>query len=169
MDLICYNMYDFVLYNEKDPDANINKLWYLIAYIQAIVLEIQNPFEFIAHVRERNLFKKLYVKLNFRLTTIDYIFAHLGSNQRSRIHSNIVINNKPIISRFTLYNEPLSSDNVTTPAINGYIHVSFTDQEFLVNETKNSNIFVKPLFRFIYNIQFPVFKLKVILRQYIKF
>lgn len=137
--------FDFILYNDKFYNENINRLWFIIAYVKIIAMEIENPLDIVTHVKEINIYKKLYNQLNTRIVVLENLIAHVFSNKGTFVDNNIVINNKPLLSRVTLH------DKVTTDGdvINGNIHVNNKDEENVdIEIEENKNIKIKPLLLF---------------------
>nr|QTE04114.1 MAG: hypothetical protein [Emberiza spodocephala ambidensovirus] len=71
-------MYDFVLYNNNDENLKENSLWYLIAYIKMIALEINNPYDVIKVLRSRESYRKMYHSLNDQLEQLKLTITSLS-------------------------------------------------------------------------------------------
>lgn len=139
--------FDFILYNDRFYHDHINRLWFIIAYVKIIAMEIENPLDIVTHVKELNLYKKLYNQMNSRIVVLEQLIAHMFTNKGTFVDNNIVINNKPLLSRVTLYDKLTTEQQIDL--IGGNIHVNTLDKEnkdIIVEE--NKNIKIKPLLLF---------------------
>lgn len=141
-------LYDYILYNDHFPDANVNKLWYLIAYVKIIAMQIDNPMTIVSVVNEFYMYKNLFVRLHDKIVTLDKEVGRLNDQI-----AMLSLKSRTVIEPCT----PLAvSDNIVSATtdkilINGNIVI--TDQnntEMNVEYKENNNIKIKPLFVFYY-------------------
>lgn len=124
-------MYTFgnVLYNSQYENLHLNRLWFLKAYVKTIA---SNPLDIVAHIQELSIYLKNYNQLNSRVMQLESLVAHMFNNKGTFVDNNIVLNNKPVITRVctrTLFDDNASDKGTTTSSTSGNIQVSNLDKE----------------------------------------